>query len=201
MTHGALKEKKATIWKRDGLDWYVEEARAVDGLLAVEKFMGIIHDPACGIGTIPEACIRQNYRATGTDLVRRAPFEDGRWWQGCYDFLTAPMGMFENIICNPPFFKGAGTEAFIRRALSLTSGKVAIFTSIKFLAGGKRANGLFKDHTPTRIWVVTPRVSCPPGEYLKAGEKAGGGTDDWCWIVWDKSSPAPAMPALGWIRK
>ena len=100
---------------------------------------------------------------------------------------------------NPPFVRAKGAEAFIRKALALASGKVAAFVDIRFIASAKRANGLFADFPPCRIWVVIPRPSCPPGSYLEAGNKAGGGTADWCWIVWDKTAPTQATH-FGWLR-
>ena len=117
------------------------------------------------------------------------------------DFLTVPIagGANVNIVTNPPFFRGKGTEAFIRRALEFSANKVAVFTSIGFLAGGSRAAGLYRDYPPHRVWIVTPRVSCPPGEWIAAGNKAGGGTDDWCWLVWDGNGGRGTQ--LGWIRK
>ena len=35
---------------------------------------------------------------------------------------------------------------------------------------------------------------------LAAGNKAGGGSADWCWLVWDMTAPALAQSQLGWIR-
>ncbi len=193
------KEKNAHIFERDDLDWYVEEPRAVDQLLSVERFIGSIHDPACGRGTIVEACQRAGYWPSGSDIVCR--FEDAPHWFEQRDFLAAEyQPRFCNIITNPPFFKGKGTEGFIRRALAVTSGKVCVFASIKFLAGSARANGLYTELPPSRVWIITPRVSCPSGKYLEAGNKAGGGTDDWCWFVWDQTAPRASAPALGWLK-
>lgn len=63
-----------------------------------------------------------------------------------------------------------------------------------------RAAGLFAELPPSRVWVVTPRVSCPPGSYLAAGNKAGNGSSDWCWLVWDLRRPT-ARPEFGWLRR
>lgn len=201
MTDSADKvAKQAHIFARDEFDWYVEEQRASEGLFEVERFIGDIYDPACGSGNIIKAARAAGYGAYGSDIVRRTA-ED--WFTREIDFLDTQImaGAGPNIVCNPPFYRGAGTENFIRKALEFSCGKVAIFCSIGFLAGAKRAAGIFADHPPHRIWVVTPRVSCPPGEWLAAGNKAGGGTDDWVWLVWDQTAPKPALSQLGWIRK
>lgn len=199
MTDGIIKERNGKIFKRDPFDWYVEESRASEMLFEVERFVGAIWDPACGSGNILRSAMNAGYVAIGSDLVRRVDhscvFQE-------HDFLAAGReALGVNIVCNPPFYRGKGTEGFIRRALEVCTGKIAVFASIGFLSGQARANGLFADHPPHRIWMVTPRVSCPPGEWIAAGNKAGGGTDDWVWMVWDQTAPAPAFSQLGWLRK
>lgn len=77
--------------------------------------------------------------------------------------------------------------------------KFCVFVDRRFLTGKRRAAGLYAEHPPTRVWEITPRPSCPPGEYLEAGNKAGGGTADYCWIVWDITAPS-GQTALGWLR-
>lgn len=191
-------EKAAHIWERDGLDWYQEPAIATTKLLSKERFVGKIHDPACGGGNIVRACLEAGYEASGSDITTRVDPNEP-WFRGEHDFLTEhSLAMFENLIVNPPFFRAKGAEAFIRKAISVTHGKVCAFVDVKFLAGTGRANGLFAEHKPTRIWIITPRVSCPPGEYLANGGKASGGTADWCWIVWDLSSSSTSTE-LGWL--
>jgi len=192
------KTKNARIFARDALDWYVEPKKTTSALLRVEKFIGWTHDPACGQGNIVQACLDAGLNATGSDVACRvggAP----TWFLGETDFLTdGNVPCPTNFICNPPFFKGRGTEAFIRRAYDLADAKIAMFTDIKFLTGKARASGLFRDLRPSRVWVITPRVSCPPGEVLKAGGSATGGTADWVWIIWDKTSPTTDTK-VGWL--
>jgi|SRR6185312_4665094 len=186
----------AKVWKRDELDWYVEPPRATKALLSVETFLGPVRDPCCGQGNIVSELLASGYAATGSDVVDRT----GRasWFAGEIDFLTCG-GRLENICMNPPFFRAKGAEAFIRKALCIAKGKVAAFVDIRFLAGSDRAQGLFSEHPPHRIWVVTPRVSCPPGTYLAAGNKAGNGSSDWCWLVWDRTAPRPYASAFHWL--
>lgn len=198
------KARASNIWKRDELDWYVEGVEATEALLKVERFIGHIWDPCCGQGNIITTCEANGYafRCEGTDIVRRA---DRYWFRGERDFLAwEDKPLAQNIVMNPPFFRAKGAEAFIRKALSLATGKVAAFVDIRFLAGADRANGLYFDNPPTRIWIITPRISCPPGDYLAAGNKAGNGSSDWCWAIWDKTAPRPApgsMCPMGWLRR
>lgn len=186
--NGPTRELKAKVWKRDPLDWYVEEERASDALFAGERFVGSIWDPACGQGNILKSAIRAgyDYRVVGSDIKRRT---EADWFHSERDFLTTSHALGHNIVVNPPFYRAKGAEAFIRKALDLVPGKVAAFVDIRFIAGAERAAGLYDEHPPHRIWIVTPRVSCPPGEYLAAGNKAGGGTSDWVWLVWDRTAP------------
>lgn len=191
------KAKNSHVWERDGLDWYVEPETSTSALLKVERFVGRIHDPSCGQGNIVRTLIANGYHASGSDLVDRAGSPG--WFKGKADFLGPAAIYAENIVMNPPFYKAKGAEAFIRKALEVATGKVAAFVDIKFLAGGGRANGLYRELPPNRVWIITPRPSCPPGEVLKAGGKAEGGTADWIWMVWDKTAPHSGT-VINWLR-
>ena len=184
------------VWPVDPHNWYVEPAACTAQLIEQEGFLGRSYDPACGQGNIVETLIAMGGDAFGTDVVRRT---DAPWFKGVRDFLApGSVAYHDNLICNPPFFRAKGTEAFIRRALAVTPGKIAIFTDMKFLAGSRRANGLYREARPARVYIITPRPSCPPGEYLKAGNKAAGA--DYCWIVWDKTAPSTGTSML-WLTK
>lgn len=191
------KTRKAQIFERDELDWYVEPARVTAQLLAVEKFSGPVHDPSCGTGSIVLGLIEEGYEATGSDVRNRlsAPVS---WWDGTRDFLVDTR-RHRNLCMNPPYFSGKGTESFIRHALTVATVKVCVFVDRRFLTGKTRANGLYTEHPPTRVWEITPRPSCPPGAWLAAGNIAGGGTADYCWLVWDLAVPS-GRTELGWLR-
>lgn len=194
----APRVKNARLFERDPFAWYVEPTRATEALLSVERFSGQVHDPCCGQGNIVETLRGAGLDAIGTDIVRRTT---APWFLGELDFLQPLAISAPNIAMNPPFFRASGAEAFIRKALSLAKGKVAAFVDIRFIAGADRASGLFAENCPHRIWIVTPRVSCPPGSYLAAGNKAGGGSADWAWLIWDLTAPPAANAQLGWLRK
>lgn len=195
------KRLKAHAWPRHPQDWYVEPGRVTRQLLAVERFESTTLDPACGGGNIVTSFLDAGLPCLGTDLVRRVD-EGTPWFDREFDFMkgdhTGLSGlMFDNIVMNPPFYRAKGAETFIRRAIALAPRKVAAFVETRFLGSEGRANGLFAEFPPTAIWIVTPRPSCPPGDYLEAGNTAESGKSDWCWIVWEKGA---ARRPLDWLR-
>jgi hypothetical protein len=104
-------------------------------------------------------------------------------------------------VTNPPFGRAVLAEKFIRHAISLKPEKLAVFVDARFLFGKARAAGMYDEFPPARVWMITPRPSCPPGAYLKAGNKAGGGTADYCWLVWTPHwKVAATETTLGWLR-
>lgn len=180
------KKKDAHLWERDPDEWYVEEASAVEFLLARESFRGSVYDPCAGLGTIPTTFLKHGIEAFGTDLRTRRP--GAEWFRGELDFMMdfeTPLPAANNIVMNPPFFRAKGLEAFIRRALSLPVYKVAVFVPASFLYGADRATSLYEKLPPARAYPIYPRPSCPPGAYLEAGGRPKGGTSDFAWLVWD----------------
>lgn len=194
--------KKAHVWPKEPHGWYVEPEDCTRALLTVERFVGGAHDPCCGRGNIVRTLIDCGVCAIGTDVVQRA---HEPWFRGTFDYLAPglPDGMplYANVVSNPPFFRGNGALTFIERALDRATAKVAVFVELRFIAGEKRSLGLFARTPPHRIWVVAPRPSCPPGHYLDAGNKAAGGSPDYCWLVWDLTAPPAVRPVVGWVRR
>lgn len=164
----------------------------------------VIYDPCAGQGNILEAARRSGLRAVGTDIARRWTVEPW-WWSGFRDFpnFGAPEGLrFDAIVMNPPFARGIMTELFIRRALGIAR-VVAAFVEMRFLFGSTRARRLFQLEPPQRVSLLCPRPSCPPGEALRAGQRAQGGRQDFVWMIWDRRPPScggPPSPAtrLSW---
>jgi hypothetical protein len=179
----------AHVWRKDVFGFYCEPEWVSERLFAVEKFFGSIWDPACGLGRIVEAARRASYDTRATDIVDR-----GYAHSNLLDFLQEDQPRADNIVCNPPFNL---CERFVRRALALTSGngKVAIIWLTRRL---NAAHWLAE--TPLAcIYLLTPRPSMPPGNVILAGEKPGGGTQDFCWLVWQHGYVGP--PAMRWLHR
>ncbi len=192
------KPLNAHLWDRDPHDWYIEPESATRQLLEHEAFPGWTHDPCCGQGNIVTTLIAAGCMATGSDLVQRvvAP-----WHMGVADFLDGQLGAFgaDNIVFNPPYYNAKGCERAIRRALAVTTGKVAAFVDARFIFGAARARGLYASHPPSAIYILGNRPSCPPGTYLQAGGKAAGGKHNFVWLVWSADRDGAAR--MVWVAK
>jgi hypothetical protein len=197
---GMTRPLKAHIFDRAADEWYVEPEWVSDALFRAEEFGDRIWDPACGQGNVLAAAMRAGKIVHGHDIVDRS---SGRW--GVRDFLgwrLCHWTMSLSIVTNPPFGRGKIAEAFIRHAHVLRPRKLAVFVDSRFLFGRARALGLFSEFSPARVWLITPRPSCPPGNYLRSGNKAGGGTKDYCWLVWDEPGFLNSdTTILEWMRR
>lgn len=156
---------------RDANDWYVEPSWCVELLKSRVKFTGGIHDPCCGMGTIPKAL-----NGTGADLIDR-----GYGYQQ-QDFRE-DYGTYDNIVTNPPY---GIAQDIIEHAVSVTKQKVAALVQVKFLASQRRFP-LFSNPILSKVIMLSRRPSMPPGEMLRNHGEAirGGGSIDFCWVIWD----------------
>src|SRR6185503_3454398 len=97
------------------------------------------------------------------------------------------------IICNPPYGRlekgmAAGdtfAERFIRRALSLDVGRVAMIVQRTLLWSERRWHLFVADHPPTQLLFCSERPSMPPGEALPRlraeGKAHKRGAMDYLW--------------------
>lgn len=193
-----MRERKSHVYEREAADHYVEPFSCSEGLFAVEKFRGPIIDPACGWGRILNAALKAGYTVRGSDIVDRGqvipmfnfiemdflgPNHHLEWFQG------------GEIVCNPPFDK---IREFYERAISLVDvgRKVAMIWPARRIA----AATWLRDTPLQRIWYMNPRPSMPTGEFILAAQrgekdqktgkllKVGGGTQDFCWMIWVKGA-------------
>ncbi len=184
-----MRPKLAQIWDREAHEHYVEPEWCSQRLFDVEPFVQEVWDPACGFGRICESARAFGHCAKATDIVDRGYGH----FHGARDFYAA--GMFEltaNIVSNPPFDR---FELFANQALKLARNKVALIWLVPRLNAARWLAG-----TPlARIWLLTPRPSMPPGHTITAGQKPGGGTQDFCWLVWEQGYRG--KPELGWMHR
>jgi hypothetical protein len=186
MTTVMPRARKSHVWDRDPHEHYVEPAWCSERLFEEEKFRGAIHDPCCGFGTIPAAAARFCSLITCADIVDRG-YKDA----DVRDFFD-DQDVYSNIVCNPPFDIAA---KFTFHALKLAYRKVAII-----LPSARLNAAHWLGDTPLRrVWLMTPRPSMPPGSYISAGNKPGGGRADYCWLVFEHRQSGPVE--LRWLHR
>jgi hypothetical protein len=178
----------AHIWAKDPAGFYVEPSWCSQRLFAVEQFDGPIWDPAAGTGRIPEAARRAGYKTIATDLIDRGYPQLDR----VIDFFDCEHPLGANIVCNPPF---TVCDRFVRHALNLACDAIAMI----WLTRRLNAARWLIDTPLARVCLLSPRPSMPPGHVILSGKKPGGGTQDFCWLVWRHGHQEP--PELRWLHR
>jgi len=179
---GAARAGKA----REENDFYRSPPSLTDGLLSVERFMGPIHEPACGDGAISKVLVDCGHTVVSEDLIDRG------YGVGGVDFLAracAP-GNCPNLVTNPPF---ALSDEFALHALELGYAHICLFARLAWLEGGKRHEKLWSKHPPSRIWVFAKRQTLWRGDEDSPGK---GGTLAFAWFVWQRGHTGTQ---IGWI--
>lgn len=180
-----LKRAQSLVGTSDGRpdhDFYPTPPEATEALLRVERFSGLIWEPACGDGAICKVLEDYGYTVAATDLIDRG------WGEAPHDFLTSNRTS-ENIITNPPFKLA---EPFLRHALNQTTGKVALLCKLQWLEGGKR-KAMFEKSPLARVYVFSKRLTM-----TRNGETmANGGMIAFAWYVFEHGYKGD--PTLHWL--
>jgi hypothetical protein len=188
LVEGAAKTLDAHIWVREENEHYVEPEWCSRRLFEEEAFEGGIYDPCCGFGTIVISVLKHGLKGYGSDLIDRG-------WDSTrtpHDFMSGHDELHDNIVCNPPFNIA---DKFALHALKLSRRKVALIFPVARLNAAHWLKGL----PLRRTWLMTPRLSMPPGHVIKTGGKPGGGKMDYCWIVFEHSYSGASE--LRWLRR
>lgn len=157
--------------------------------MRVERFDGAIWEPACGEGHMARVLESAGYSVTSTDLVPRG------FGQGGVDFLLEHRPLAPNIVTNPPFKLA---EEFVRHALRLTTGKVAMLLRLQFLEGKARGR-LFAETPLARVLVFSGRLTFAARAIGgRNGDGKGGGMVAFAWFIWEHGHEGP--PSLGWLN-
>lgn len=171
-------------------DYYATEPKAIDLLLAEEKFNKNIWEVACGEGHLSERLIAHGYNVKSTDLIDRG------YGVGGVDFLNQVEKFDGDIITNPPY---KYATSFIYKALEIIpeGNKVAMFLKIQFLEGKARKE-LFTKHPPKVIYVSSSRLLCAKNGDFDKMRKSGGSAVAYAWFVWEKGFNGD--PIIKWIN-
>lgn len=188
--HAAHDKRGKTPRPLDPLDWFVEEAFAVRGLLDWLRPTGVALDPCAGMGTIPRVARDWGLECLASDVADRG--YDGVTPR--VDFLlpgSYPAGAVDWVITNPPYFSGKGPRDFLEPALDVARVGVALLVNLPFLTGQRRH--AFHTRSPlAHVLILSRRPSMPPGALLASGEvKQEGGKEDYCWLVYRHGHEGP----------
>lgn len=168
---------------REKDDFYPTPPEGTRALLSVEKFDGAIWEPACGNGAISMILEESGYPVISTDLVDRG------YGTSRVDFLMEYTPRAPNIITNPPFKMVA---PFMRQALGLSTGKVALLLRLACLEGTERRE-IFASTPLARVWVFSKRLTM----YREGKATGEGGMLAFAWFVWEHGYTG--KPELGWL--
>jgi hypothetical protein len=199
------KPRKSHIFAKERHGHYVEPAWCSARLFEVDDFgppRSLILDPSCGWGTILATSMAAGYRALGFDVVERfdrnpyrTPLSGARFF--LHDFINGSLptrARVTSVVCNPPFDH---VEEFCERALRIASYKVAMICLLRRLP----AAGWLRSMPLETIYLITPRPSMPPGSWIAAGNKPGGGTQDFVWLVFSKLHSPRRPPVTRWLTR
>ena len=168
---------------REKDDFYPTPPEGILALLGVERFEGRIWEPACGDGAISRELLAAGYDVDSSDLVDRG------FGQSRIDFLMDWQPRAPNIITNPPFKMVA---PFIRKALDLTTGKVAMLLRLQCLEGIERRK-IYDSSPLARVHVFSERLTM----YRNGEPTDAGGMLAFAWFVWEHGYTG--KPTLGWL--
>jgi hypothetical protein len=130
---------------------------------------------------------------TGSDIVDHKQHKLGdRFWKrdALKECWALPPDMA--IVCNPPFDH---IEEFCRICLNSGAYKIAMICLVRRL----NAAHWLQERPLRRIWLLTPRPSMPPGSWIAAGNKPGGGKQDFCWLIFERGYAG--VPEIGWLHR
>ncbi len=168
----------------NGPDFFPTPAWATYALMENEKFDGQVWECACGDGAMSQVIEEYGNSVYSSDLYDRG------YGESDIDFLDAN-DVRDNIITNPPYNAAQG---FVEQAAKVTKKKFALLLRLAFLEGANRANTIFAENPPSRVWVFSERITF----YPKGAVKAGSGTTAYAWFVWDKEHTGNTE--LNWLK-
>ncbi len=182
--NGAFKPTLKRVADLGGPDYFPTPRWATHALIDNEPFDGDIWECACGDGAMAQVLATTGNKIIATDLYPRGYGASG------IDFLKATQPA-ANIVTNPPYNVA---EAFVAQGLALAEKKVALLLRLAFLEGVNRANTIFANTPPARVWVFSERITF----YMSGVTERGNGTTAYAWFIWDKSHAGPTE--LRWLK-
>jgi hypothetical protein len=197
--NGAARPRRAHNFSRDSFGHYVEPLWCATRLFEAESFgppSARVLDPACGWGRILQAAKAAGYTPIGSDVVDRRgdPHAFSQFPFTTCNFLTnTPVRSVWAIVSNPP---SDHVRKFCERALDVATHKVAMLMLLRRLPAAHWLQRLPLES----VYLLTPRPSMPPASWVAAGNEPSGGTQDFCWLVFNKKATV-GWPKLRWLHR
>jgi hypothetical protein len=178
---------------------YVENRWAVHLLLDSVTLEGAVHDPCCGVGTIPSCCLERGIPATGSDL-----FDYGFGKVIDMFDLTGP---YDNVMSNLPYGDkiGDGRKLLerVEHCLKLARRQTILILPLTFHESRQR-NSFFRKY-PFEWWAsCSDRPAMPPpvldgerdrfGAIVQPDNK--GGKAPYGWFGWLRDGPGVMQTRL-----
>lgn len=185
MTETAMRIIGSSSPDREKDDFYPTPPEATQALLDRVTFEGGVWECACGDGAISSLFEANGHNVVSTDLVDRG------YGEHSIDFLMEWQSQTPNIVTNPPF--KLATQ-FVEKALSLTTGKVALLVKLTFLEGIERKK-MFENTPLEKVLIFSYRLSFNRGGEEK--ENSGGGMMAFAWFIWNHEHKG--SPTIEWI--
>ncbi len=182
--NGGFKPTLKRYADLNGPDFFPTPAWATFALADNESFKGETWECACGDGAMSKVLEEASPKVFSSDLYQRGYGEPG------IDFLKPPRSA-DNIVTNPPY---NCAEGFVASGVKHAKRKFALLLRLAFLEGANRANTIFAEAPPSRVWVFSERITF----YPSGVEPKGSGTTAYAWFVWDKD--APGRTELKWFK-
>ncbi|MCO5129603.1 MAG: hypothetical protein M9932_03440 [Xanthobacteraceae bacterium] len=182
--NGGFKPTLKRFADLSGPDFFPTPRWATYALIDNENFSSEIWESACGDGSMSRVLEETGQAVYSSDLYDRGFGDSG------IDFLS-PQRMAENIVTNPPY---NCAEGFVASGVKHSRKKFALLLRLAFLEGANRANTIFAEMPPSRVWVFSERITFYPSGI----EPKGSGTTAYAWFVWDKNSPGSTE--LKWFK-
>jgi len=157
-----------------------------------------VFDPACGWGRILSSAKAADFGVIGTDIVDRRQdalaFTDFPF--AVSDFLNSPAvpDRSWSVVTNPPFRQ---VREFTELAVDIAKFKAAVLVPLRRLPAARWLQRLPLES----IHLLTPRPSMPPASYIAAWNKPGEGTQDFCWLVFNKQVAGGREPRVRWLHR
>ncbi len=165
---------------RDPVDRYETPDSVTRALARRVSLPHNIREPACGTGRMVRTLAGLGHCVDATDIV-----EDG------VDFLEDDMPA-SAVVTNPPY-RDRLAERFVRHALDVCDGPVAMLLRLGFLTSQGRHRRLLGDRPPARLIIISRRIL-----FFKAdGSRISGQVHDHAWMVWNVPVGPRAVDVVG----